>query len=503
MSTTLSRPQTSRLKKLSLNLLSFFVVATTAASTAISGCAAAPEKDPNFLVKPYVQLGYNFADKAGKVLTITWFADEKADFKIKVKAADKEVPVTMAVRELSLPRQCFRYSADLDFSGDSFKKTFVKYSYVIEKNSKPVFNASGYARLSHGSEKDRSELKIVVFGDCGANTTGQKNIANQCYKQNPDLVVIPGDIVYQRGLFDEYLSNYFPIYNRDKADAEGVPLIRSVPVVPVLGNHDIALSGRGVDLSNHPGALGYFHFFQVPLNGFSATTGGTNIPTLKGNPDRQKAFTSAAQDSFPRMANFSFDYGNTHWTVIDGNFYMNWSDEKIRAWLREDLKKVKPGMWKFVTYHQPAFSIDAPHGKEQRMRLAQDILQEEKVDMVLCGHSHCYERSRPLNFKPAGKDQALKLNPDGTVDGIINTDPKFDGIKVTKANGVIHIVTGGGGANLYVKDPTYKPGDAHDYMPKFVADRHSLTVLEIKGKELKFKQLDEDGKVIDQITLEK
>ena len=39
-----------------------------------------------------------------------------------------------------------------------------------------------------------------------------------------------------------------------------------------------------------------------------------------------RAFTEAAGEAYPRMTNFSFDYGNAHWTVIDSNPYVDWTD---------------------------------------------------------------------------------------------------------------------------------------------------------------------------------
>ena len=36
---------------------------------------------------------------------------------------------------------------------------------------------------------------------------------------------------------------------------------------------------------------------------------------------------------FPRMANFSFDFGNGHWTVLDANPYVDWTNRELQAWV--------------------------------------------------------------------------------------------------------------------------------------------------------------------------
>ena len=488
-----------------------------------SGCAANPDFDAlsdgaksgqPFLVKPYLQLGH----EAGGY-TICWFCREKSDIKVSYKTPGEKKfrpAESISIREITLPtlKPCFRYSARLNQlkEGEGF-------SYVIEKEGKPLFQAEGKVyraqAAAQGETKAKSKksgsgkiqgekamTKIAVFGDCGAGSEGQRQVAKACQKENPDLVVIPGDVTYQRGLFSEYLTNFFPYYNSDEVK-QGASMMRSIPFVPVLGNHDIALSGRGTDLDRFPDALAYFIFWQVPLNGFDSTTGSSNTPALKGDINRQKLFTKSAQDAFPVMANFSFNFGNSHWTVLDGNYYMNWSDEKIRAWLKNDLKSVKSGMWKFVTFHQPAFSIDAPHGKEQRMRLITDILQDYGVDLVLCGHSHCYERTRPLTFAPLPGKTQLTMNADGTVDGSMKLDMDFDGARTTTPKGLIHIVTGAGGANLYKKDMSYHPAAGNDYMLHFMADKHSFTSLEIGEHTLSVKQITGAGEVIDQFKMSK
>jgi len=46
------------------------------------------------------------------------------------------------------------------------------------------------------------------------------------------------------------------------------------------------------------------------------------------------------------MSNFSYDYGNAHWTVIDSDTYVDWTDSTLKAWVANDLanSKMQPGI---------------------------------------------------------------------------------------------------------------------------------------------------------------
>lgn len=491
------------------------VVLTSSACT-----RAVAEASEPFLVKPYLQLGYEKRQPNDNgTYSLVWFvshsdasgnAKKSGPYAVKVKSAsDKAARPAKSIseRKIVVPgggKSSTRYTAVLDGlkAGEAF-------TYSVEHNGAVLFSSGG--KMLPAPEK---KTRIAIFGDTGALTPGQRLIAAQCNKAQPDVVVIPGDVVYQRGFYSEYLTNFFPVFNHDpidKNDTSGVPLMRSTPFATVLGNHDIALSGRGTDLDRFPETLAFFYFWQSPLNG-PDTAGGAlpdislvkNGPALKGDPQKEKQFMQSAGDSFPTMANYSFDCGNSHWTVIDGNFHTDWTDEKLRAWLEADLKAVKPGMWKFVTMHQPTFSVDAPHGKEQRTRVILDILQKNGVNMVLAGHSHCYERTKPIIFNPpAGATKFAYASDKLGVPGEIIIDHEYDGVKKTRPAGIIHIVTGAGGAPLYMKDISYNPPKDKDFMVKFESGTHSLTIMDLQGNTCKIKQIAGDGRVIDEFTVTK
>jgi glycerophosphoryl diester phosphodiesterase len=73
----------------------------------------------------------------------------------------------------------------------------------------------------------------------------------------------------------------------------------------------------------------------------------------------------------------------------------------------------------------------------------------------------------------------------------------------THPQGVIYLVTGAGGAGLYNPEQQDKPETLQPFTDKYIANIHSFTVVEINGKQMLIKQLDEDGKELDRFTVTK
>ena len=177
------------------------------------------------------------------------------------------------------------------------------FHYKVSKDNTVVFEADGKALKSADQP-----YRFVAFADCGAGTAEQRPLANRALVNQPDLVVIPGDMVYEHGLVSEYRQKFWPVYNADVADALGAPLMRSIPFVAAPGNHDTDAR----DLDTYPDGLAYFSFWDQPLNGPMGVEGGPLVPKLVATEANRRAFAEAAGDAYPRMTNFSFDYGNAH-----------------------------------------------------------------------------------------------------------------------------------------------------------------------------------------------
>jgi hypothetical protein len=371
-----------------------------------------------------------------------------------------------------------------------------EFHYRVLEAGKPVFEATARARKSRGQP-----FRFALFGDCGAGTPSENAIAYQAYLAKPDFIFIPGDIVYSAGRISEYRTKFFPAYNSDEpSTANGAPLLRSVPFIAAPGNHDTILA----NYMRFPDALAYFLYWDQPLNGPVAPPDAAKAAhKLTGSKAAQPIFLAGAGARYPRMANFSFDYGNSHWTVLDANTYMDWSNPSLREWLRNDLAAAQSATWRFVAFHQPGFNSSKEHFSEQQMRPLSPIFEEGHVDVVFAGHVHNYQRSFPLTFVPALQPDGSPAGPKGEIAGDWKLDKTFgDGAKA-KPHGVIYIVSGAGGADLYNPEQQTDPGSWQSFTGKFISQIHSLSVVEIEGKRFRLKQVSETGETVDSFQISK
>jgi 3',5'-cyclic AMP phosphodiesterase CpdA len=487
-------------------LLSVLSAALLCISISLGLAATAPDKalaeEQDFVVRPYVQLGDHPTYSTTDNEVVLWISTHhQAKWSVECRDAEKgEKGEWQDCGKVS--SKCIRCSPEArDFLFETQLKNLSpgkRFSYRVQRDGKTVFEANSLARKAANED-----YTFAVFGDCGAGTPGQKQVAWHCFNAKPDFLVIPGDIVYNFGLYKEYLQKFFPIINAETASPSGVPLLSQILTFAIIGNHDIALTKGAdrTDLSKFPDALAYFYLWSEPLNGPKNMENG-NTP-IGGTKDEEKNFKELAGPNFPVMANYSFDYANSHWLVLDGNYYTKWTDPKWRQWVEQDLEKAKSATWRFVAFHQPGFSADNQHLYEQRMRLLSDIFQKENVDLVFAGHAHDYQRTFPLEFSPKQENGMPLLNENGTVDGDIALDKTYDGVKKTKPKGIIYIVSGAGGAKLYGEFPGQETAPQKSFIDKFDGNQYSFSLCSIKGKTFTLKQINGEGKTIDQFIVKK
>jgi hypothetical protein len=288
------------------------------------------------------------------------------------------------------------------------------------------------------------------------------------------------------------------VYNSDKASPLlGAPLIRSTVFLAAPGNHDLVEG----DFDRIPDAFAYFYYWDVPQNGPVTNPAAAGAPRLKGAENRRRAFLKAAGPAFPRSANFAFDYGDVHWTILDANPHVDWTTPALRDWLAADLATAQDKPWRFVAFHHPAFNSSKAHFDDQRMRVLAPVLEAGKVAVVFTGHVHNYQRSYPLKFSPALQPDGRTYGPDGRVDGQWTLDKTFDGATQTRPEGVIYLVTGAGGAKLY--DPKQESDRAswQPYTLRFTSHVHSITVADVAPESVTIRQLSAEGEELDRFVV--
>ncbi|PQV63342.1 Purple acid Phosphatase, N-terminal domain [Abditibacterium utsteinense] len=459
---------------------------------------------PLFTALPYIQPGNNSRlIQNRESMVIAWQTDAReANFRVEYGATKKYEQSSEILRTVRWQESGGNREGRLNYAAmPQGLKLGTRYFYRVSCNGSVI--AEGYftTRMPRGKA-----IRFVAFGDNSFGGTNDRAIAYHAYQAHPDFVMNTGDNVYEAGLDSEYVRHFFPVYNADAASPRiGAPLLRSVPFYSVLGNHDVS-NGPNANFDRNRDALGYYTALHLPLNGPQPV----NPTPIVGAEDRLEAFRRCAGERFPRMANYSFDVGDAHFLCLDSNLYLDPTQKTVTDWIEADLR-VTDARWKFVTCHHGPFNVGPAHYTEQQMRVLAPIFEKHSVDVALHGHEHSYQRPRPIRFAPRDLSRASILNSgDRLVPGDFSIDTSFDGEKVTKANGVIYIVTGAGGNHLhgpeYTQNPekwTHQRDNRADYVMQFVADRHSFTAFDLDHNTLRMTQIDEWGREFDRITLTK
>jgi acid phosphatase type 7 len=502
----------------------------------LAACAYASGQ--TVLVQPYVQPGDGATLTGSDVKVLTWLTDQKPgaftvefgwegapgvrtavptrvalDFekaKPKSRSAPKDQKPKPPEDEPATTLDDLKLKVIETFSPIEEREQHY-YRYRAELTGLPFDSLVGWrvknngATLREGAVKTRATaakpIRFIAVGDMASNKPEQRGIAWQMSLVKPDFIIALGDIVYPGGRVLQYLNHFFPCYNDVPVAGPkaGAPLARNIPIYPVIGNHDADTQ----KFPDYPDAYSCYYWFSVPKNGPGA--GPWNTPLGK-NDTLATAFRAGAGAEYPAMGHYSFDYGPAHILVLDANSYSIREVEKLLPWVERDLAASK-APWKIACFHHPAFHTSREHYTEQRMRLLQPAFERGGVTLILAGHVHNYQRSKPLTFQPGPKGRDAR----GRINGTLVLDETFDGNTHTTPRGTIHIVTGGGGAKLYSVDlgktiASLKRDHGENYIPltaKYVADKHSFTVLDLTPTQLDLRQINIDGQEVDRIRITK
>ena len=192
----------------------------------------------------------------------------------------------------------------------------------------------------------------------GAEATVAQAIAGS--SPAPELLLHAGDVIYPAGGREGYKPYLFDPFAR---------VLGHLPFFPAIGNHD--------------------------------------LETEKGAPWNE-AFVTPANNAELSERYYSFDWGDLHVLVLDvcssacrpGSTSWSFADQDLAA---------ARGAWKIVVLHTPPYTGGPNGGSPDVVRYLCPLFEARRVDVVVSGHDHCWER-----FKPKG--------------------------------GVLYLVSGGGGA---------------------------------------------------------
>jgi len=268
--------------------------------------------------------------------------------------------------------------------------------------------------------KPKSAYSFVVMGDNRTLFWNFKKIAAAAFAERPNFAVNVGDVVTTGRRKYQWKLEFFK---------PAAKLMRFVPTYIAIGNHE-------------GDAEWYYRYVSYP------------------EPENY----------------YSFDYGNSHWTIVDSNQPLSPGEEQFK-WVEKDLAS-SSARWKFVAHHHPPYSSDENDYGDTRIeesdlgdlnaRSLVPLYEKYGVDVVWVGHIHDYERTWPLK-----------------------------GGEVVEDGGVIYIQTGGGGAPLEDFAPT------HSWYTAKVFRGWQFCYAAINGGEFTMMAYDIDGRMFDYLEIKK
>lgn len=349
-----------------------------------------------------------------------------------------------------------------------------KYYYAIGdgKRSLPAgpFNYFKTAPATNSTDP----IRVWVLGDPGTDLPVQRAVRDVYYRYpgslRTDLVLALGDNAYNRGSYFDYNKSFFDAYRE---------MFRHAAVWPTLGNHD----AKSVTSKTQSGP--YYELFTLPTEGEAG-----------GAPSGTEAY-------------YSLDYGNIHFVCLNSEDVDLTKDGPMLTWLRKDLAANRK-QWTIAFWHQCPYSkgshdSDSDTEKDQHMTLMREnavpILEAAGTDLVLCGHSHLYERSFPVRGH-YGKSTTLQPgmildHGDGT---IVDGGAYRMGGSETGAipgKGTIYVNTGSAGHATPVQK---LHGLNHPIMCVSLNEAGSF-ILDIEGGRIEAKFLTDKGVVADSFTM--
>ena len=178
---------------------------------------------------------------------------------------------------------------------------------------------------------------LLAAGDIASCKTGGDEATARLLDGLAGTILAIGDVVYESGWASEFRDCYTPSWGRHRARTRPVP-----------GNHEYRSRG----------AAPYYAYFGAKAG-----------PAGKGY--------------------YSFDVGGWHVVALNSNIAVSSGSAQVQ-WLKADLA-AHPARCTLAYFHHPRFS-SGEHGSYSGMQPVWQALYDARVDVVLSGHDHDYER---------------------------------------------------------------------------------------------------------------
>lgn len=215
--------------------------------------------------------------------------------------------------------------------------------YQIYDSKNEVWTETKTFRTAH--DLNTTQFSFIATGDSRSGAVVWNQISDLAKSKNSDFTVFNGDIVRDAAITSEW----------DEWFDSGSNFIETNLMLHALGNHD-ALS-----IPN------YLNNFELPLsNGITGT----------------KLY-------------YAFEYGEAVFISLNSE---SPNDVEQYNWLLSTLEANSSKKWKIIFFHKPFYTI-GPHEGEMNDYFSTwwKAFDDYGVDLILNGHDHMYERTKPIN----------------------------------------------------------------------------------------------------------
>lgn len=252
-----------------------------------------------------------------------------------------------------------------------------------------TLSGSNYRFRTFPPPASTGNFRVWAIGDFGKGNTEQKKVRDGAMaytaNQKPDVWLWLGDNAYPDGTDAEFQNYVFD------SVAGYRNIMTWLPFMPTPGNHDYntisPVTGSVAPLQQ---TGPYFNIVDVPTQG---QAGG-----LASGNELYYSYNYANVHFISLNSELGSLYNANHdWIGI--NLFSSFNGSPMMTWLQQDLQ-ANTLPWTVVYFHQPPYtdgSHDAQAFWEVYMKAMREhfvpVLEQYGVDLVLCGHSHVYERS--------------------------------------------------------------------------------------------------------------
>ncbi len=412
---------------------------------------------------PYLNMGNETA------VTLRWRTDVATNSKVELGTSLGTYPIVVNNSSVVTEHEVRVTGLSAD----------TKYYYRFGSSTQVLQQGSDNYFISAPPSTTTRKLRIAAFGDCGRNDNMYQSGTLSSYRNytasNPgEALLLLGDNAYNLGTDAEYQTQFFDVYSSN--------ILKNHILFPAPGNHDYAQSASRQADHNVP----YYSMFTLPAAG---ECGGVASGT---------------------EAYFSWNWGNIHFLSLDSYGKENSGTTRLYdttgaqvTWIKNDLAaNTRP--WVIAYWHHPPFTKGGDNSDTNtelvniRVNFIR-ILERYGVDLVVCGHSHNYERSYLLkNYY--GTEATFNLSTHAVsgssakYDGSTDSCPYF--VTSGKVNhGTVYVVAGSSGASGGTQS-----GYPHNALP-FAFNDGGMLYLEVEGNRLDGKFIRRTGVVSDQFTM--